>query len=443
MKKKLYESLKHYKRLNRSSFHTPGHKMNVFGKSGILSLDYTELPLTDSLYEASGIIKQAENDLKKLYGSKESIFSSGGNTLCIQTMLALAAKNKEKILCDRLVHRSAVSAMALLDIDPIWVKREYNKKSRLFEKIDLKDLKEKLNEKVDYKAFYTTSPSYHGIIQNISLISEECKKKSVPVLVDNAHGSHLKFVGGNLHPLDMGAAMSADSAHKTLPVLTGGAWLHVNDDRFCEDVKNKMALFGSTSPSYVVMSSMDIARDWLKNCGEKEFLKLKSKVENIKNLAKEKGIFIPDESISDPVRITLGVWKAGYSGFEFREYLYKYGVEPEFCDSNYTVLIATPFNTREDFKKLKKALKEMKVKEEKKLGFEFNFKIPEKLATIREAIMAKSVKVNINNCVGKIAADVVCPCPPGVPVVMPGEKISDYEYEVLRRYGISKINVLK
>ena len=172
MKRKLYESLKRYKKLNRSSFHTPGHKTNVFGKKGILSLDYTELPFTDSLYEASGIIKQAEDDLGKLYGSKKSVFSSGGNTLCIQTMLALVAKNGEKILCDRLVHRSAVSAMALLDIDPVWIKREYNKNSRLFEKIDFKDFQEKLNQKLDYKAFYTTSPSYHGIIQDINLISQ-------------------------------------------------------------------------------------------------------------------------------------------------------------------------------------------------------------------------------------------------------------------------------
>lgn len=443
MKRKLYESLKRYKKLNRSSFHTPGHKTNVFGKSGILSLDYTELPFTDSLYEASGIIKQAEDDLGKLYGSKKSVFSSGGNTLCIQTMLALVAKNGEKILCDRLVHRSAVSAMVLLDIDPVWIKREYNKNSRLFEKIDFKDFQGKLNQKLDYKAFYITSPSYYGIIQDINLISQECSKKNVPVLVDNAHGSHLKFVGEDLHPLDMGASMSADSAHKTLPVLTGGAWLHINDDRFCEDVKNKMALFGSTSPSYVIMSSMDIARDWLKNYGEKEFAKLKNKVQIIKDLAKEKGIFIPDENVSDPVRITLGVWKVGYSGYEFREHLYKYKIEPEFCDDNYAVLIATPFNTREDFKKLKKALINLEIKKEKMQGLEFNFKIPEKLATIREAVMAKSVKININKCVGKAAADIVCPCPPGVPVVMPGEKISEYEQEVLRRYGISEINVLK
>lgn len=443
MKRKLYESLKRYKKLNRSSFHTPGHKSNVFGKSGILSLDYTELPLTDSLYEASGIIKRAEDDLTKLYGSKKSVFSSGGNTLCIQTMLALVAKSGEKILCDRLVHRSAVSAMALLDIDPVWIKREYSKNSRLFEKINIKDLKEKLNQKASYKAFYTTSPSYYGILQDINLISQECSKKNVPVLVDNAHGSHLKFMEKSLHPLDMGAAMSADSAHKTLPVLTGGAWLHINDSRFCEDVKNKMVLFGSTSPSYVIMSSMDIARDWLKNYGEKEFEKLKNKVQNIRNLAKEKGIFIPDENIFDPVRITLGIWKVGYSGYEFREHLYKYGVEPEFCDSNYAVLIVTPFNTREDFKRLKKALINLKIKEEKKADFEFGFKMPEKIATIREAVMAETIKVNINEAVGKIAGEIACPCPPGVPVIMPGEKISDYEQEVLRKYGISKINVLK
>ena len=142
MQENLYKALLDYKSLGRSSFHTPGHKNNFYSKIDLLSLDYTELPMTDSLYEASGAIKASEEKVSKLYGSKASFFSSGGNTLCMQAMIRLCAGRGEKILCDRLVHRSAVSAMALLGIEPVWVKRNF--KNGIAWDIDIKNLESKL-----------------------------------------------------------------------------------------------------------------------------------------------------------------------------------------------------------------------------------------------------------------------------------------------------------
>ncbi len=445
LKKIFYESLKKYRKLGRSSFHTPGHKGEMFKSQDLLSLDFTELPMTDSLYEASGIIKRAEEALGYLCGAKKSLFSLGGNTLCIQTMLRLAAPTGGKILCDRLVHRSAVSAMALLDIQPTWIKREFNEDSGLLEKINLNEVKKNLAEDTNFKALYLTSPSYHGILQNIKLLSHECNKFNVPVLVDNAHGSHLIFVNKSLHPLNQGASLVADSAHKTLPVLTGGAWLHINDERFIKSAKNAMALFGSTSPSYVTMASMDICRAWLSKNGEKEYERLKQRVDNIKNIARGKGIFIPDNNLCDPVRITLGVWKIGVTGYEFREHLYKFKIEPEMCDENYVVLIPTPFNTKKDWRRLQNALLAIEPKDEKVMNFKnfANYELPNVKATLREALMAESVKVSLNKAKNRIAAEIICPCPPGVPVVMPGEKIGDFELEALAGYGISEILVLK
>ena len=348
MKKHFYESLKKYKKIGRSSFHTPGHKGNFFKSRDLLGLDFTELPLTDSLYEAVGIIAEAEKNIEKLYNSKRSLISCGGNTLCIQTMLRLASGNGGNIICDRVLHRSAVSAMALLDINPVWIRRDFGKESLLAEKINMESLKKHLSSNKSFNAFYTTSPSYYGILQDIKEISDLCAAHSVPVLVDNAHGSHLMFTSKNLHPVANGASLCADSAHKTLPVLTGGAWLHINDDKFIKGAKNAMALFGSTSPSYPIMASMDICLSWLASYAEKEFLNLESRVKNIKSIARDVGIYVPNDEISDPVRIVLGTWKIGYSGYEFREYLYKYKIEPEMCDEKYVILIATPFNTKED-----------------------------------------------------------------------------------------------
>ena len=433
--------------MGRSSFHTPGHKGNFFKSRDLLSLDFTELPLTDSLYEASGIITEIEKNIKKLYNSKHSLISCGGNTLCVQTMLRLATKKGKNVLCDRLLHRSAVSAMALLDINPVWIRRNFGKESLLYEKINIESLKRHLNSNKSFDAFYTTSPSYHGILQDIKEISDLCAAHSVPVLVDNAHGSHLMFTSKNLHPIANGASLCADSAHKTLPVLTGGAWLHINDNKFIKCSKNAMALFGSTSPSYPIMASMDICLSWLASYATKKFLNLESRVKNIKNLARDIGIYVPCDEISDPTRIVLGTWKIGYSGYEFREYLYKYKIEPEMCDEKYVVLIATPFNTKEDWKRLKKAISSAKPKSncDKNL-YEESFvsgDLPEIKTSIREAVMHEGIYVDVDSSKNRIAADIVCPCPPGIPIVMPGEKIGEAEREALKRYGILEICVLK
>ena len=360
MSESLYSALLKYKNLDFSSFHTPGHKNNFFNGYDLLSLDYTELPMTDSLYEANGVIREAEKEVSRLYGSKDSFFSSGGNTLCIQAMIRMCAGKEDKILCDRLVHRSAVSAMALLGVKPIFIKRNF--KNGTAWDIDIEDLKEKIKKNPDVKAFYLTSPNYYGVMQDISLISSICKRRGIPVLVDNAHGSHLKFLSS--HPLDMGASLTADSAHKTLPVLTAGAFLHINEEKFKASAKSAMALFGSTSPSYPIMASMDIAAKWLFKNGEKEYKILAEKVKDLKKLAPCENFFLDG---IDPIRITINCQEIGYTGYEMRKEFYKFKIEPEMCDKNFLVLIATPFNSEKDWNRLRLAVKSIKPR--KNLGF--------------------------------------------------------------------------
>lgn len=444
MSKILFDSLQKYKNLKRSSFHTPGHKGKAIKNADFFSLDYTELPFTDSLYECRGIIKQAEDNLSNLYGSKSSVFSCGGNTLCMQAMIRLCAPNGGKILCDRVAHRAAVSAFALLGIDAVWLEREIDMNTGLAKRISAQDVEKNLKEDYEIKAVYITSPDYYGILQDIKSISEVCKKYNIPLIVDNAHGSHLKFLGAGLHPLEQGATMSADSAHKTLPVLTGGAWLHINDEKFCPEAKNAMALFGSTSPSYSVMASMDVCADWLAKRGEEEYKNLANSVAEARKIAESSGIYIPDESVSDPCRITLGVWKIGLTGEEFRDFLYKFKIEPEFCDENYAVLIPSPFNTQIDWIRLKTALKKAKqiAKKERKIKSRI-LNLPRKSLDIRKAVMSSRKLMEVKEAIGKVAAEIACPCPPGVPIVMPGEVIGKEEIDALINYGVFKINVVE
>ncbi|MBR2578740.1 MAG: aminotransferase class I/II-fold pyridoxal phosphate-dependent enzyme [Clostridia bacterium] len=445
MSKILFDSLQKYRAMKRTSFHTPGHKGVMIKNIDFVGLDYTELPFTDSLYECSGIIKQAEENLSKLYGSKRTLFSCGGNTLCIQTMIRLCAPHGGKILCDRIAHRSVVSAFGLLGIEPVWIERKIDLESGLPERIDPVEIEKQLSEQDDIKAVYLTSPDYYGIMQDIKSIADICRKHDIPLMVDNAHGSHLKFLDAGLHPLEQGATMSADSAHKTLPVLTGGAWLHINDERFCKEAKKAMALFGSTSPSYSIMASMDVAGDWLSDWGVSKYKELAEKVSKIRKLARESGLYVPDESICDPCRITLGTWRIGVTGEEFRDFLYRFKIEPEFCDKNYVVLIATPFNTRSDWSRLRSAIKRAKDIARKRLDISSVLQIglPKKMKNIRESIMSEMECIDVENARGRVAAEIACPCPPGVPIVMPGELISEREQNALINYGVSKINVIK
>lgn len=443
MGKYFYNNIKNYTLRNMSSFHTPGHKGNKVFDMDLWKFDLTELPDTDSLYEACAAILKSELSAQKLFGTQRTLISAGGNTLCIQSMIRLASLSKKTFISGRNIHRSAVSAMALLGIQPKWVlPSKDTDKGETSSRIKSEDIARLLNESSGGCAVYITSPDYYGVISDIKSISNECKKRDSFVIVDNAHGTHLKFCGKSLHPTEMGAVMSADSAHKTLPVLTGGAWLHIMDESFISNAKQAMALFGSTSPSYLIMTSLDACADYLECRGCEDFSVLEKKVESIKEIAKYKGICVT-QGLCDPVRITLVTPCVGYSGYEFAMYLRNCGIEPEFFDENCVVLIPSPFNVPDDWSRLEDALLNFKEKDKKEEKCTLYSYLPEVKITLREALMAECVKVGIEDASGRTAGEIACPCPPGIPVVMPGEVIGEHEKQLLKNYGISYICVVK
>lgn len=423
----LYTALLEHKKRGRASFHTPGHKNNPDAlPPDLLSLDFTELPDTDSLFEAAGPIARAEELAAELFGAKRTCISAGGCTLCIQAMFRLAAPNGGKIVCSRVLHRSAVNAMALLDLTPVWAMPG--------------ELLSVLSKTPDAKAVYVTSPNYYGQLLDIPAIAGACQARDIPLLVDNAHGAHLMFTEPNLHPLALGASMTACSAHKTLNVLTGGAWLNIADARYAEGAKEAMALFGSTSPSYPVMASLDLAREWLR-LHRGEFLPLQKKVADIKATARERGISLP-EGLTDPTRITLNTASVGIPGTAAAEIFRGAGVEPEFADGAHVVLIATPFNTDDDFMRLKNAIALLPVSRPLSETAELP-PLPAVKMSLREAVFAPSKTLLLAQAAGRIAAQAACPCPPGVPVVMPGEEITKEILRFLRGYGFFTIKVIK
>lgn len=432
---------KHIKQ-NIAPFHMPGHKgVNILpGWKKAMPYDITELPDTDSLYEANGVIELSQQIASHIYKTKRTLYSAGGCTLCIQAMLRLVSQNSNKIIMGRNIHRSAINALALLGIDPIWIMPSFDAGYGLPGRINAVDIKKALADNPDASAVYITSPDYYGCISPINEISKICKQYNIPLIIDNAHGAHLIFIDkGKLHPIQNGADMSADSVHKTLPALTGSALLHINNDKYIDNAQSAMALFGSTSPSYLIMQSLESAINWANQSDR--FTKLIALVDDIKQTAINKGFLLP-KGLNDPTRITLDCAAVGMSGYKAAEYFRNNKIEPEMSTRQHIVFIPTPLNTAEHFIRLKAAIENFPVSASLKNEVYIPI-LPQKILSPRHAILSQCQRIDTISSQGRIAAESACPCPPGVPIVMPGEIITHEAVQTLIGYGVLSILVVK
>ncbi len=444
----LFSALERHLEQGRVSLHTPGHK----GCAQILdrlrlSLDLTELPDTDALYEADGVIARAEKKASELYGSCRTIFSAGGCSLAIQAMLRCCCGEGDKIIMDRGCHRTAVNASALLGLEPVWLMASAERGADdLCPLPSADDVKYLLMLHPDAKAVYITSPDYMGRMWDVAAISRLCREKDIPLLVDNAHGSHLIAFEG-MHPLKQGASMTACSAHKTLPVLTGGAFLSCADEQYADKMKGAMALFGSTSPSYLIMASLDLCRAWMQEEGQELIRRTSEKCDEIRRTALRSGFGLP-EGQCDPMRITLLTKPADISGTAAAEALRTMGFEPEYADDACVVLLPTPFVTDDEMTRLSECIAALPEKAERA---ENSSSLPpigeiidcakeiERALSLRAAALAGREMVPCHAATGRIAAAGVCPCPPGVPVIMPGERISGRCARLLSAMGVDSV----
>ena len=263
MKTPIVSFLKSYQEKSPVRMHMPGHK--GAGILGFEGMDLTEISGADELFAADGIIKESEQNASSLFGCP-TYYSTQGSTLCIQTMCTILCQDakskgkKPKILAGRNAHRSFIHAAALLDFDIEWL---YGNSDYLSCKISVEILEKAIVEN-NPTAVYLTNPDYLGNLLDIKSLASVCKNHNVLLAIDNAHGAYLRFLEQSLHPIDLGADLCCDSAHKTLPVLTGGAYLHLSDSLnqvWGNDVKHFMEYFSSTSPSYLIMASLDAAND--------------------------------------------------------------------------------------------------------------------------------------------------------------------------------------
>lgn len=434
----IYDFCQSYRKKRISRLHMPGHK----GRSllGCEGLDLTEVLGADELYASDGVIAQSEKNAAALFGSGSTFYSTEGSSQCIRAMVKLGLllsghSGRGKILAARNAHKSFLYACALMDADIVWLYPE-----AWTGLCSCPVAPRALSEAIAAHrpdAVYLTSPDYLGQVADVASLSKVCHDAGIPLLVDNAHGAYLHWLGR--HPMDLGADICCDSAHKTLPVLTGGAYLHLSpraNARIGAEAKAALELFGSTSPSYLVLQSLDLCNAYLERGFSEDLRRCAKRV----SMLREK---IPVADISqEPNKMVLDCYSLGCTGEAAAAALRSHLCEPEYVDSRYVVCMFSPQNREIDYARLEQALLSLPLR---KALPEPPFRLApaETPMTVRQAILAPHEWVPTAESVGRICGSPTVSCPPAIPITVSGEVITEEAVSLYQKYGIHKVLVVK
>lgn len=424
--------------------HMPGHKGTPV--LGFEALDLTEIAGADSLFEAEGIIRESEQNASALFGA-HTFYSTEGSSLSIRAMLYLTvqyAKSLGKppvILAARNAHKAFVSGVALLDADVHWLTADAPSYLSCVPSADTLDT---LLSDMDEPpvALYLTSPDYLGFRADLSALSAVCHRHGLLLLVDNAHGAYLKFGRCDEHPITLGADLCCDSAHKTLPALTGAAYLHVSHHAptLCRDeAKHALALFGSTSPSYLILQSLDALNAILANAYGSRLDETTRRAEALRDRLVARGYrLLGDEAL----KLTVDAKAYGYEGKDLATRLAARGIEVEFADRDFLVMMLSTANSNADFDRLSDALcaiaQRPPISEAPPA-----FSLPMRALSPREAILAPSETLPLAEAEGRILSLVTVGCPPAVPLAVCGERLDRAVLDAMAYYGMTECVVVK
>ncbi len=427
--------------------HMPGHK--GVGPIGAEPLDITEVPGADVLYTPRGIIAESERSASAIFGSAKTVYSTEGSSLCIRAMLYLAqlwAKERRRrplVLAGRNAHKTFLSAAALLDFEIEWLFSENAGGGVVTCAVGAEALERRLAELPEAPvAVYITSPDYLGNLADLPALAEVCHAHGSLLLVDNAHGAYLKFMSTSIHPLDLGADLCCDSAHKTLPVLTGGAYLHISKSApqaLCEAADRAMALFASTSPSYLILQSLDAVNPLLTEGYVNNIMSTSAAVDALReDLRRAQWTPVGNE----PLKLTLATKSHGYTGTEVARLLERRNIVCEFADPDYIVFMVT----NRVIAAVNAVLRPMLLSTLPKSPVTAQPPIlckPDRVLSPREAMLAPAETLPVEQALGRVLASPGVSCPPAVPILVCGERIDGPAVEAFRYYGIEQVAVVR
>ncbi len=450
---RLYKELESYGKGNIYPFHMPGHKRNSSSVYGKLPLeeDITEIEGFDNLHHPQGILKAAQESLSRLYGTMESFYSINGSTAALLAAVSASVKKGGRILVARNCHKAVYHGLYLRDLKPVYVYPGVDSALGLNGSISCTKVKRLLEEHRDIEAVLITSPTYDGVVSDVKGLAEIAHSYGIPLIVDEAHGAHFRFSGYFPAPAEMlGADLVIQSLHKTLPSLTQTAALHR-----CTDLVNRemlvrfLGIYQSSSPSYILMSSMDACVHKLETDGKTMFANFTELLERTRErLGKCRNIrlFTPEMAVEadiydyDRSRLLFFTEGTSLTGRDlYRILLEKYHLQMEMAAGNYVLAMTTAADTAGGMERLCKAIEEIDRQQEGHKKTEaapdrIGYLVNKQMMTISEALETPFETCPLEESIGRISAEFTCLYPPGIPIIAPGEQITGQFVRNVRRF---------
>ena len=444
----LLDEVLKYKKEENLIFSMPGNKCGkVFLKDNIGKefvdtmgyLDITEVDPLDNLHAPEGIILEAQQLLAKTYGVKKAYFMVNGSTGGNLCSIFAAFNEGDEVLVERNCHKSIYNGLILRKLKVKYIEPLIDEKLGIFLPPDKKNIYDAIEQCENLKGIILTYPSYFGITYDIEEVLLDLKKRGLKIVVDSAHGAH--FIANNKLPKAIYGIPDyvVLSAHKTLPALTQGSYLLSNTDD--NDVEFYLNTFMTTSPSYLIMSSLDYARYYLDEYGYDEYERLINKAEKYRSIINSlnKVHIISKEDLAedydiDKSRYIVTVSKE-YSGHKLLEYLREQGIQCEMSFASGVVLLLSPINDDDDFKKLLKSFENLQLKDIRQDNYSkyYSF-IPKKVLEPYEVLKKECKYIKINEADKNIACEAIIPYPPGIPLLCPGEVITKEAIDIIDDY---------
>ena len=429
---KLFDTLKKYTKKDIVSMHMPGHKGKSFNMHNSLAykMDITEIDGFDNLHNPKGILLECENKLAKLVGAHKSFYLVNGSTTGILSSIKYFCDIGDKIITTKNCHKSVYHAIEFLNLKVAFVDTKVGKNGIIYDILP-KDLEATIENNKDAKCILITSPTYEGVISDIKTLSNIAHKHNIPIIVDAAHGAHLFLE--NKNAIQLGADVEISSLHKTLPSLTQTAALHISSKIDAAKMQHAISLFMTSSPSYLLMASIDECVEFLNKFGAKYYRNLQKNINdflqkclNFKNIVILRNNFCYDY---DNTKIVI---MAKNCGKTIAEELRKNHIEVEMDYPNYALAYATMFSTKKDFNRLLSALKKIdslivpNAFEDENKNFDSSY-----ATTIHDALSQTHQQLPLEKAANKVCAEYVWIYPPGIPILIPGEVISQEKIDYI------------
>lgn len=446
----LYNKLVKYSSEDYYPMHMPGHKRNpAFSMVNPYSIDITEIEGFDNLHHAEGILLDGMERAANLYNSKHTNYLIGGSTAGLLTAIAAATKKGDKVLVARNCHKAVYHGIYLNELQPIYIYPQIDTHFNISGGISPKKIEELLIKHKDIKLIIITSPTYEGVVSDIPSISSIAHKYKVPLLVDEAHGAHFGF-----HPefphnsIQAGADIVIHSLHKTLPAFTQTGLIHVNSDLVdYEEIKRYLGIYQTSSPSYLLMASIEncisLLMDKSKELFSQYYERLQNFYDRMKALKNLKVLF-PEEANNygfygfDPSKITISVKNTDISGTMLYDILLKeYKIQMEMVTRDYVLGMTSICDTKEGFYRLSEALLNIDMQSKPKSVMKHltvNQEVPELVMTSSKVDTCLQEIIPLSLSEGRISGEYIYLYPPGIPLLVPGERISKELIEDILSY---------